>query len=113
MKNLIWERLCHDDPKIREIAISEYKAWLNDPMTEQVLGGVRDMIDAYLDMQLPLDAAAGNTITSEQRMWKLHGLREAERRLCMMDEDAREVRLSLEARRQSGEINTAHSDFND
>ena len=106
----LWERLCSLDPEVRDEAVVEYREWANHPTTRAMLLLIRQMIDAYLDAPVPPDALAGNTITSEQRMWKLHGMREIQRRLDDMEDDARAVRSNLALEQANNDLQPHNPD---
>lgn len=107
--NNIWYRLSSEDAEVRKEARNEYRDWLTNPVTAQVLNQLRGMRDTVLEMHLPPDAAAGNGLSSAQRMWMLNGMQQVISRLENMDEDADTMAAS--AQYGSEELVRLHDDF--
>lgn len=110
-QNNIWYRLASTDAEVQREAQDEYRSWLTDPVTIQVINQIRAMRDVITSMPLPPDAANGNGLSSAQRMWLLNGMQQVISRIENMDQEA-EI-LASSARVASDDLVRLHDDFYD
>jgi len=107
--NSLYFRLMADDLDIREQAQKDYHEWINHPVTREIKEVLNNTRDVMVELPLPHDGADGNSLASAQRMWMIHGLHLALKKLFSLDQFALESRRQAE--QANAEISTAHDDF--
>jgi hypothetical protein len=105
----LWYRLASPDAEVQKEARDEYRDWLTNPVTAQVLKQLQAMRDVVLGMSLPPDAANGNGLSSAQRMWMLNGMQQVISRIENMDAEA--DLMAASAKGAAEDLVRLHDDF--